>query len=256
MSKSSTNRARRETVEQMRRQAQAAERRRTLTVVAVCVVVALVIVGLAGYTLYTNNQEKEALVKQNLDDLGASAEAAGCVAVVEDDASGEGDHVSEPVDYETNPPASGPHFGVAADGDIHFYDADDRPAVEQLVHNLEHGWTIVWYDEMVAADDEQMNVLTATAEKLDAEGDDPQYSVILAPWTSEDGVPIPDGKHIALTHWSVHQPVYDPEFFKSDFESFGVSQYCDSFSGEALAEFIEKYPYDDSPEGYIWHATP
>ena len=38
--------------------------------------------------------------------------------------------------------------------------------------------------------------------------------MIIAPWTKDDGDPIPDGKHIALTHWSIHQPTYDPEIFR------------------------------------------
>lgn len=254
MSKSSTNRDRRATVEQMRKQAQAAERRRTLTVVAVCVVVGLIIVGLAGFTLYQNEQEKKDLAEQSLSDLGASAQSAGCSAVLEEEATGAGQHVSEPVGYETTPPAYGPHFDITADPSTHFYDAGDRPPVEQLVHNLEHGWTIVWYDESVADDDDQMKALEATAAKLDAEGSDPKSNVIIAPWTSDDGDPIADGKHIAFTHWSVHQPVYDPEFFKTEqIDSFGQSQYCDTFSGGALEEFTTKYPYDDAPEGFLWH---
>ena len=48
----------------------------------------------------------------------------------------------------------------------------------------------------------------------------------------------PDGKHIALTHWSVG----DGE------EQVGVWQYCDAPSGEAVAQFAEDYPYSDSPE--------
>lgn len=255
MSKSSTNRDRRETVEQMRKQAQAAERRRTLSVVAVCVVIALIIVGLAGYKLYQDNQEKGRLAAQGLEDIGASAQGAGCTAILEEDASGAGEHVSEPVDYETTPPAFGPHYDITADSGVHFYDAEERPEVERLVHNLEHGWTIVWYDETVADDTDRMAVLKAAADKFDLEGTDPAFNVVIAPWTSDDGEPIADGKHIAFTHWSVHQPVYDPAVFASGEQpaSFGQSQYCDSFSGGALDEFMQKYPYDDAPEGFLWH---
>ena len=31
---------------------------------------------------------------------------------------------------------------------------DDRPTLEALVHNLEHGYTILWYDETIADDDD------------------------------------------------------------------------------------------------------
>ena len=82
---------------------------------------------------------------------------------------------------------------------------------------------------------------------------DPQYNVIFAPWTAEDGDKFPEGKQIALTHWSVHQPDYDPSFFQGDVESWGESQFCASYSGGALDEFMNRYPYDDAPEGYLWH---
>ncbi len=256
MSKSSTNRERRDMVEQMRKQAKAAERRRTLTVVAICVVVALVIVGFAGYTVLKDRSEKNAIAAQDLSQIGTTAASAGCTSVKEEDATGAGQHVTTPVTYQTVPPAFGPHNPTPAPGGVHFYTADDRPSLEMLVHNLEHGWTIVWYDETVAGDGSQLNTLEATAKKFDAHGQDPRYNVIIAPWTANDqgGAPIPDGKHIALTHWSIHQPTFDPANFSSGTPpSFGESQYCSSFSGAALGEFMKRYPYDDAPEGFLWH---
>ncbi|MGH3682534.1 MAG: DUF3105 domain-containing protein, partial [Natronosporangium sp.] len=35
--------------------------------------------------------------------------------------------------------------GPRAGGRRGFYTPDDRPRVEQLVHNLEHGYTVLWY---------------------------------------------------------------------------------------------------------------
>ncbi len=241
-------------VEQMRRQARAAERRRSLIIVAICVVVAVVIVGVAGWSIYQDRQATEALKKKNLEDIGAAAEAADCGSIQEESAEGQGEHTTAPVDYATVPPSFGPHNEVPTDAGIHFYDEGSRPEVERLVHNLEHGWTIVWYDDTVADDSEQMRVLEATADKFDAQGQDPAFNMIIAPWTEDDGDgrPIPDGKHIALSHWSIHQPVFDPEKFKPS-PSFGQSQYCATFSGGVLEAFMEKYPYDDAPEGAIWH---
>lgn len=253
MSKSNKNRDRREQVEQMRRQAQKSERRRTLIVVAICVVVALIIVGVAGYSILQDRKAKEALNKKQLTDIGAKAPSAGCTPVREATASGQGEHTTDRVDYSVQPPSFGAHNPSPADSGIHLYDVEDRPEVERLVHNLEHGWTIVWYDDSVASDDSQMQVLEATAEKFDAQGDDPRYNMIIAPWTSEDGDPIPEGKHIALTHWSIHQPTYKPATSNQQPESFGESLYCDTFSGAALDSFMKKYPYDDAPEGFLWH---
>jgi hypothetical protein len=258
VSKSSKNRERREKVEQLRREAKAAERRRSLTVLSICLVVALIIVGFATYKIVQDNRQKDALAKEDLATIGASASAAGCTAVKEDDATGAGQHLTTPVIYETVPPSYGAHNPTPADSGIHIYTAEDRPDVEVLVHNLEHGWTIVWYDQSVADDSNQMDVLEATAEKFDAFGTDPRYNVIIAPWTSDDGEgqPIPEGKHVAFTHWSIHQPTFDPSVFQNvegDIPSWGESQYCSEFSGGALNDFMTKYPYDDAPEGSIWH---
>ncbi len=254
MSKPNKSRDRREILEQKRKQARSAERRRTLVVVAVCVAVALVITGAAIFTVVKNNREQSRLAKLDLTKIGAAAQAAGCGSIEESDASGQGQHTDQPVTYALNPPPFGPHNPVADQAGQHFYTADDRPAVEILVHNEEHGWTIVWYDEKLAGDGSQLKLLKATAAKFDAFGNDPRYNVIFAPWTADDGggQAIPGGKHIAFTHWSIHQPTYDAQTFKAD-PSWGESQYCTSFSGAALDSFMKKYPYDDAPEGYLWH---
>jgi Protein of unknown function (DUF3105) len=251
--KSSKNRERREQVEQMRREAKARERRRTLIVVAVCVVVALIIVGAAGWTIYQDQQEQDEIAGQELADIGTSIADAGCAPVQEKSATGAGEHVNTgPIQYAVQPPSFGPHRPETADRGIHFYTVDDRPEVEMLVHNLEHGWTIVWYDENI--DDAQLDELRATADKFDDFGNDPRYNVIFAPWMEDDGDPIPDDKQIAFVHWSVHQPTYDASFYEEgEIDSWGQSQYCTSFSGAALADFMAEYPYDDAPEGYLWH---
>jgi hypothetical protein len=260
VSKSSKNRQRRDVVEQMRKQAAASERRRTLTVLTVCAVVAAVILAVAGVAIYNQNKKSDELRKADLSELGRAASAAGCSTVKEVEGTGTGQHVTTPVDYKTTPPSFGPHNPTPAEQGIHFYTADDRPPVEVLVHNLEHGWTIVWYDESVADDADAMDVLKALGDKFDGHGSDPSYDVIIAPWTSDDGDgdTLPDGKHIAFTHWSIHQPTFDPTAWDgrsgdNPIPSWGESQYCATFSGAALSDFMTKYPYDDAPEGYLWH---
>ena len=261
MSKSNSNRERRETVEAMRRQAKAAERRRTIVVVSVCVVVALLIVGAAVFSVYQSNKDAAAASTQALGDLGTAAKSAGCDPVQQNEATGAGQHTSGAVTYATVPPSYGPHNPTPDTSGKHFFTASDRPDLEVLVHNLEHGWTITWYDETVAADKTQMQALEATATKfdsLDPDGKHPQYNMIIAPWTSADGdgQPIPDGKHIAFTHWSIHHPTYDASVFatkESDVPSWGESQYCSTFSGGALDAFMKQFPYDDAPEGFLWH---
>jgi hypothetical protein len=263
VSKSSKNRERREVVEQLRRQAQAAERRRTLTIFAICAVVAAAIIAVAGISIYNQNKEEDALAKTDLAKLGASAAAAGCSTVQEEDGTGANEHTTEPVVYATTPPSFGKHNPSADTSGTHFYTAEDRPPVEVLVHNLEHGWTIVWYDDTVAGDNYAMDVLRATADKFDGHGSDPRYNMIIAPWTSDDGegTPIPDDKHIAFTHWSIHHPTFDASAWDGHdvsrgdpaIPSWGESQYCTSFSGEVLSDFMTQFPYDDAPEGFLWH---
>ena len=254
MSKQNKNRERREMVEQMRKQARAAERRRTLVVLAICVIVALIITGAAIFTIVKDNRAKDRVANQDVTKIGAAATAAGCGTIQQDDAAGQGQHTTAKVNYPIVPPAFGPHNPTPAPAGKHFFTAADRPDLEVLVHNLEHGWTIVWYDDTVAKNDSQLKELEDTAATFDAHGNDPRYNVFFAPWTSQDGggKPIPDGKHIAFTHWSIHQPTFNPSTFKQD-PSWGESQYCTTYSGSALDTFMKKFPYDDAPEGSLWH---
>lgn len=47
------------------------------------------------------------------------------------------------IQYNSNPPAGGPHYGTTAHAGI--YDKDKAPADGYLVHSLEHGAVILWY---------------------------------------------------------------------------------------------------------------
>ena len=63
------------------------------------------------------------------------------------------------------------------------------------------------------------------------------------PWTSDDGEAFPGGQHVAMTHWSIGGAgETDQE------KQAGVFQYCSAPSGAALEDFMEKYPYLDTPE--------
>lgn len=47
------------------------------------------------------------------------------------------------IQYNSNPPAGGPHYGTTAHAGI--YDKDRTPSDGYLVHSLEHGAAILWY---------------------------------------------------------------------------------------------------------------
>jgi hypothetical protein len=241
---------RRAKIDQIRNKQKGAERRRGLAIVGVCVVIALLIVGAAAYRPIANWWELRKFNDLALADVGASASA--CQKVETKPAKGSSEHVptGTPVPYEDAPPAFGAHWnepGTApAPMDRKLYTEDDRPELESLVHNLEHGYTILWYDDTVAGDEDQMQELRAIARKL-AGTSNFRTKFIAAPWTSEDanGKEFPDGQHISFTHWSVGGE--DAAQGSTDAQ-VGVWQYCSDVSGAALEEFMLEYPYTDSPE--------
>ncbi|MGH3362379.1 MAG: DUF3105 domain-containing protein, partial [Nocardioides sp.] len=145
--------------------------------------------------------------------------------------------------YAESPPAFGPHWneaGVApAAADREFY-TSDRPELESLVHNLEHGYNVLWYDETIASDEAALDEINGIAAKF-SDDDNFRNKFIAAPWTSEDGDAFPDGQHIAMTHWSLGKETEKGE-------QVGVWQYCSEVSGAALETFMVDYPYTDSPE--------
>lgn len=226
-------------IDSIRKQQKGAEKRRGLMIVGVCAVIAVLIIGAAAFQPIKNWWELRELRGLGLSELGAAASV--CQDVTTKPATGGQDHVQPgtPVPYEDSPPAFGTHYDVWDGIERKLYTADDRPDVGELVHNLEHGYTVLWYDETVAADEEQMQLLRGIADKF-TDNDNLRSKFKAAPWTESDGKPFPDDQHIALTHWSVGGAGNDKQV--------GVWQYCSETSGAALQQFMEDYPYLDSPE--------
>jgi len=151
--------------------------------------------------------------------------------------------VGQKILYPDAPPADGPHWGNYLQGSElrHFYSTDDRPPVERLVHSLEHGHTILWYDKTIADDSSALADVQAIAKKFPSNSD-PTDKFIAAPWTSADGKAFPGGKHVALTHWSMGGTNGNPDGQQ------GVWEYCSKVSGAVVEKFMQDYPYSDSPE--------
>lgn len=237
-------------IDEIRRKQKGAERRRGFMIVGVCTIVALVIIGAAAFRPVVNWWEKRAFEDKDLSAIGAPASA--CQDITTKPANGSNNHIDENQQqvYEDSPPAFGPHWnvlGVAPDPmERKLYTAEDRPELEALVHNLEHGYTVLWYDETAAEDDEQMTQIRAIADKF-AGTDNMRDKFKAVPWTAEDeeehGGEWPEGQHIALTHWSA-----GGEGETDASKQVGVWQYCSEVSGEALEQFMLEYPYLDSPE--------
>ncbi|MDQ4035289.1 MAG: DUF3105 domain-containing protein [Chloroflexota bacterium] len=99
-----------------------------------------------------------------------------------------------PDPYSSLPATSGPHWdpsGVAAWG------AYSTPQNEsQLVHNLEHGGIVIWYDPD-ALDDAEVAELTDFVEGQVASGLSGRFKFILSPWGGSEDL----GAAVAVTAW-------------------------------------------------------
>lgn len=234
---------RRAVADKLRAQQRRAERRRNGAIIGVCVVVAVLIVGAAAYPRVKDWWDQRQFADVDLASIGAPASV--CQKVVEKDAQGVQDHVpvGTPMTYPDSPPAFGQHWEQwDPNMERRYYTADDRPELGQLVHNLEHGYTFLWYDQTVADDAAELAEVKAMARKFTGDTNF-RMKFKAVPWTSKDGDPFPDGQHIAFTHWSK-----GGEQAQSTDSTKGVWQYCSEPSGAALRDFMLKYPYLDSPE--------
>ena len=227
----SQDRDRRAKVEAMRKEQQTRERRKSLIFIVIAVVVGLGLIAAAAVPAYLDSRNDPA--NKALSSFGASADEASCDDVTTDTSTGASDHVEDgtKVDYDEVPPSSGSHWASPAFPARTFYTDRDRPATEQLVHNLEHGYTILWYDDTVKGD--QLDTIRDLAES--AAGTDPASpgnKFIAVAWDDSYGE-FPEGKHVALSHWGATE---------------SHRQLCGSASGAVVEDFMEKFPFSDSPE--------
>jgi len=230
-------RDRRAKIEAMRKAEQAKERRKSMLFIIVAAVVGLGLVAAAAIPAYLDSQNDPA--NKDLASFGVARAAANCGSVINDPVTGSGTHVgpgtNQPnktkVDYAEVPPTSGEHFAQPAFPASPFYTAADRPRMEQLVHNLEHGYTILWYDNTVTDKQrDELSDLSESARETDAVG--PGKKFIVSEWDDTYG-DFPEGKHFALSHWGAKQ---------------GHRQLCGKLSGEVVAAFLDKFPATDAPE--------
>jgi hypothetical protein len=239
--KNPKNVERRAMVEQMRQEQARKERMRSLAILGVSIVAVagLLVAALIPYLKDRNKQNE--LSDSSIAKIGATKTAAACDPVETKPTDKNQTHVPDgtPITYKDAPPAFGEHRPQPAAFGRPFYTTDDRPEVAQLVHNEEHGYTIAWYDETVAGDQDGMDNLEAIAKKY--QDDDQRF--IAAPWTKDDGAAFPSGKHIALTRWSA-----DADNPGDQSKQRGNWQYCGSVSGAVISTFFDTWPNEESPE--------
>jgi len=225
---------RRERLEAVQREQKAAQRKRNVTTAVVGVAAGALIIG--GTLFAISNQQKNKPENRSASRYGVSASAAACDGVLESPSSSSGNHVGPGtntpkethVNYSTIPPTGGPHFPVWLESSINFYSVADKPKVENLVHNLEHGYTVVWYLPTLPAD--QVSALKGLSATIAAKL--PGNKFIVAPWDTTRG-DFPAGKTVAISHWGTKH---------------GYRQFCGQVSGEAIQQFVDAHPSTDSPE--------
>jgi hypothetical protein len=108
------------------------------------------------------------------------------------------DHVAEGADpgpYNSDPPTSGRHY--ASEYDAGFYHTGDRETLTPypagyLVHNLEHGYVIFWYNCEALPSEETCSALQASIAEVLERADN--WKVIAFPWAS---INVP----VVLTTW-------------------------------------------------------
>lgn len=229
-------------IDSVRKSQQRSERGRGMALVGISVLIGVLIIGAAAFKPIKDWYDLRAYAGKSLADIGAAADV--CQDITTKPAEGNQDHVEvgTPLTYEDAPPAFGTHWNMWDGMERKFYTKSDRPELGELVHNLEHGYNVLWYDETAADDSAMMDDLRAIAAKLEGT-ENLRHKFKAVPWTSEDGDPFPEGQHIAFTHWSIGGAGSTDHS-----KAVGVWQYCSEPSGAALEQFMEDYPYMDSPE--------
>ena len=223
---------RRAIADKLRREQEQREKRRNLLFLVGIVVV---VVGLlaAAVIPYVKNQRREhALAGTALDKLGVSESAASCDAILTKKTDHNQQHIPDPtpITYPDSPPSFGPHRPSPAAFERKFYTAQDRPEVATLVHNLEHGYTILWYDSTIKGD--QLTALKDLSASARTRDETAPAKFIVSAWDNAYGH-FPAGKHIGISHWGA---------------ATSHVQLCGKVSGQVVNSFIKKYPAADSPE--------
>ena len=138
------------------------------------------------------------------------------------------------IPYPDAPPAFGPHWANYLQGSEirNFYTVEDRPEIERLVHSLEHGHTILWYDDTVKPGTDAYKDSAGDRREVRRETD----KFIAAPWTGDDGKSFPSGKHVALTHWT------GPENQRASRSTAPAP------AARWSQEFMKEYPASNAPE--------
>lgn len=218
------NKDRRARLEELRRQQRAAERRKNYLFIGTGIVIALGLIAGAVIPAYEHDQAVKRKSKAGYQAAPTKAElAAGCTGVHNDPVSAAAIHVTQPIDYSKEkygdtrggtppiPPSGGRHNPVTLPDTSRFYPISQKPRPERAVHNLEHGYVVVWYDSKLPASQvAQLQSMTQL----------PNFSrLYVVGWWQGD---LPSNKHVVLTSW-------------------GRTDRCDSVSQSVIGTFYSQH---------------
>ena len=100
-----------------------------------------------------------------------------------------------PNPYSSVPATSGPHWDPSGIANWGVYETPQPES--QLVHNLEHGGIVIWYDPG-SVDQEEIDALSELVQRQNAQGVGGRYKWILSPWG--ESVPLPSP--IVASSWN------------------------------------------------------
>jgi Protein of unknown function (DUF3105) len=198
---------------------QIARRKRTRTIGTVLVVVALVAVAVVLLVIPSDDGGASDLPDpaQVLAQADQAAQAASCEDVRTIEASGPDDQthvggaelpaVPDLSTYPSSPPTSGPHEATTLPAGVY----DSPPPIGPLIHSLEHGAAVIWYDPNAPA--AEIDRIVAFYEQDPGDVAAGQDRVIVAPYDYEadqGAGTLPDGARMALVAWHRLQTCADP----------------------------------------------
>lgn len=96
--------------------------------------------------------------------------------------------------YSSLPATSGPHWDPSGIAQWGLYTTPQEES--QLIHNLEHGGVVIWYDP-TQVDAEGVQALSDYVDAQTASGVSGRYKFILTPWGGTDPLPAP----VVATAW-------------------------------------------------------
>jgi hypothetical protein len=197
------NKDRRARLEELRRQQRSAERRKNFMFIGAGIFIAVGLIAGAVIPAYLHDQAVARKNKAGYQAKPTAAEvAAGCQGVHNDPISAAAIHVTQQIDYSKEaygdtrggtqpiPPSNGRHNPVSLGDQTRFYPLSQQPRPERAVHNLEHGYVVVWYDsKLPAAQVADLQLLTSR----------PNLSrLLVVGWWQGD---MPAGKHVVISSW-------------------------------------------------------